>query len=275
MKIGLTMFATDKAINPVELAVEAEARGFASLWLPEHTHIPASRATPFPGGIDLPERYYRSMDTPTVLAACASVTKTIELGAGIWLAAQHEPIAAAKAWATLDVLSNGRARFGIGYGWNVEEMNHHNVEYKTRRAQSREHVLAMKALWADEKASYSGDFVNFSESFSWPKPVNGDIPTYIGGGAGPKMFGHVAEYGDGWIPIGGAGIRQALPDLHEAWAAAGRDGTPEVIPFGTMPNAGKMEMYAELGCAEVVLNVEPHDRDSVLAQLDGYAEFLH
>ncbi len=275
MKLGLTMFATDTAINPIELAVEAEARGFSSLWLPEHTHIPTSRATPFPGGGDLPERYYRSMDTPTVLAACAAVTSKIELGAGIWLAAQHEPIAAAKAWATLDVLSNGRARFGIGYGWNVEEMNHHGVEFKTRRAQAREHVLAMHALWADEQASFAGEFVQLEPSFSWPKPVQQPrIPTLIGGGAGPKMFAAVAEYADGWMPIGGAGISKSLPQLHEAWAAAGREGVPEIIPFGTYPNAGKLEKYAELGCTEVVLNVEPLPRDEALRMLDEHATFL-
>lgn len=275
MELGLTMFATDKAINPVELARAAEERGFASLWLPEHTHIPASRATPFPGGGDLPEWYYRSMDTPTVLAACAAVTDTLRLGAGIWLAAQHEPIDAAKRWATLDQLSGGRARLGVGYGWNVEEMNSHGVEYKTRRAHARENVMAMQALWRDEEASFSGTHVQIEPSHSWPKPVQSPrIPTYIGGGAGPKMFAHVSEYADGWIPIGGAGIRKAKPMLDEAWAEAGRDGSPDIIPFGTIPNAGKLEMYAELGCTEVVLNVPSADRDTVMAALDSYAEFV-
>lgn len=275
MEFGLTIFATDKAMNPVELAREAEARGFASLWLPEHTHIPASRATPFPGGTDLPEMYYRSMDTPTVLAACAAATETIRLGAGIWLAAQHEPLDAAKRWATLDLLSNGRARFGVGFGWNIEEMNHHDVEYSTRRAHVRESVLAMQALWTQETASFDGDHISFEASYSWPKPVQQPrIPTYIGGGAGPKMFAHVSEYADGWIPIGGAGIRSSLGALHEAWAEAGRDGKPDVIPFGTIPNEGKIELYRELGCTEVVLNLPSADRDAVLRKLDDYAAFL-
>lgn len=275
MKFGLTMFSTDHAMNPVALAREAEERGFSSLWLPEHTHIPASRKSPFPGGGDLPEMYYRSMDTPTVLAACAAATERLRLGAGIWLAAQHEPIDAAKRWATLDVLSNGRAVFGVGFGWNEDEMNHHGVDYRTRRAHTREHVLAMQSLWAHETASYHGDFVSFEPSFSWPKPVQQPrIPTYVGGGAGPKMFAHIAEYADGWIPIGGAGVRSSLPALHEAWAEAGRDGRPDVIPFGTVPTAGKLELYSELGCTEVVLHVPSASRDQVLAVLDGYDEFV-
>lgn len=275
MKIGLTMFATDKAINPVELAVEAEARGFNSLWLPEHTHIPASRESPFPGGGDLPEQYYRAMDPPTVLAACATATTSITLASGISLAAQHDPVSFAKVWASLDQLSGGRTRFGVGYGWNVEEMNTHGVEWKTRRAQAREHVLAMQALWSQEEASFHGDHVQFDASFSWPKPLQQPrIPTYVGGGAGPKLFGHVVEFADGWLPIGGAGVRRALPQLQEMWAEAGRDGAPDVIPFGTIPNAGKLEQYEELGCSEVVFNVEPKPRDDVLRILDGFTEFL-
>lgn len=274
MELGLTMFATDLAIDPVELAREAEARGFASLWLPEHTHIPARRATPFPGGGELPDKYYRSMDTPTVLAACAVATERLRLGAGIWLAAQHEPIDAAKRWATLDLLSGGRARFGVGFGWNVEEMNSHGVDYTSRRDQVREHVLAMQALWADEVAGFDGEHLSIEPSFSWPKPVQQPrIPTYIGGGAGPKMFAHIAEYADGWLPIGGAGVRSSLPALQQAWGEAGRDGSPDVIPFGTIPNGSKLERYRELGCSEVVLNVEPGGRDQVLAVLDDYARF--
>ncbi len=275
MKLGLTMFATDKAIDPVELAVEAESRGFSSLWLPEHTHIPASRATPFPGGTDLPEHYYRAMDPPTVLAACATATSTITLASGISLAAQHDPVSFAKVWASLDHLSGGRTKFGVGYGWNVEEMNTHGVDYRTRRAMAREHVLAMQALWTEEEASFDGEYVQFEPSFSWPKPVQTPrIPTYIGGGAGPKLFSHVVEFGDGWLPIGGAGVRRAMPQLLEMWEEAGRSGTPDVVPFGTIPNKEKLEQYAEIGCAEVVLNVDSRPRDDVLRILDDYAEFL-
>lgn len=283
MRLGLTMFATDQTIDPVELAVEAESRGFSSLWFPEHTHIPSSRTTPAPTGGDLDVEYYRSMDPPTVMAACAHATSTLVLGSGIALAAQHDPVAYAKVWATLDHLSGGRTKFGIGFGWNVEEMETHGVDYRTRRAHTREHVLAMQALWhddaGDEKtasgAEFHGDFLNIPPSFSWPKPLQQPrIPTYIGGGAGPKMFAHIAEYADGWLPIGGAGVRASMPQLREAWAEAGRAGEPEVVPFGTLPSADKLEFYRELGCTEVVLRVPAAPRDEVLRVLDNFSAFL-
>ncbi len=276
MKLGITMFATDVAIDPIELAVEAENRGFASLWLPEHTHIPASRATPWPAGDgQLPTKYKRSYDPPTVLAACAHATSTLRLGSGISLAAQHDPISYAKVWATLDQISNGRAAFGVGYGWNKEEMADHGVDYATRRAHVRDHVMAMQALWTDEEATFQGDFVSFERALAWPKPIQQPrIPTYIGGGAGPKMFDAVVEFADGWLPIGGAGVRAAIPVLNEAWASAGRSGAPSVVPFGVHPEMGKLEYYAELGCDEVVLDVESLPRDEVLRILDGYADFV-
>jgi probable F420-dependent oxidoreductase len=275
VRLGLTIFATTDTIDPVELAVEAESRGFSSLWLPEHTHIPTSRATPAPTGGELAPEYSRAMDPPTVLAACAAATSTITLGSGIALVAQHEPVAYAKVWATLDQLSGGRARFGIGFGWNVEEMATHGIEYGTRRDRAREHTLAMQALWADDEAEYHGRFVDFERSWSWPKPVQQPrIPTLIGGGAGPILFEHITEYADGWIPIGGAGVREALPRLREAWTAAGRQGEPDVIPFGTIPSAGKLEFYRDLGCTEVVLRLPNERRDHVLRALDSFVGFL-
>ena len=274
MKIGLTMFATDVAIDPVELAVEAEARGFSSLWLPEHTHIPVSRETPWPWKPDepLPEMYTRSMDPISVLSACAHATSTLTLATGVSLAAQHDPITYAKAWATLDVLSNGRARFGVGYGWNREEMRTHGVEFATRRAHAREHVLAMHELWGNDVAQFSGEHVSFESSFSWPKPVQRPrIPTYLGGGAGPKMFAAIAEFGDGWIPHGGGGLSTTIPQLHEAWAAAGRSGTPDVVPFGVHPSPDKLEYFASLGIDEVVCDVASLPRDEVLTILNTLA----
>jgi probable F420-dependent oxidoreductase len=273
VRIGLTIFATDQTVDVVELAREAEGRGFSSLWLPEHTHIPAGRHTPAPtGDAELAEEYRRALDPPTALAACAAVTSTIKLGSGVSLAAQHDPIAYAKVWATLDHLSGGRAAFGVGFGWNVEEMEDHGVSYTTRREHTREHVLAMHALWSEEEASFDGEFVRFPASWSWPKPVQQPrIPTYIGGGAGPKMFGHVAEWADGWLPIGGSGIRDALALLRDAWARAGRSGEPEVVPFGTLPSPAKLDYYASIGCAEVVLRVPAGPRDVVMPILDDYA----
>ena len=273
MKIGLTIFLTDRTIATVELAREAEVRGFSSLWFPEHTHIPVSRRTPAPtGDAELPEEYLRCLDPLVALTAAAVATSRLVVGSGVSLVAQHHPIDYAKAWATLDLVSAGRARFGVGFGWNVEEMADHGVEYTTRREHAREHVLAMQALWSVDEASFSGRYVDFEPTFSWPKPVQQPrIPTLIGGGAGPKMFAHIAEWADGWLPIGGGGIRDALPALHAAWAEAGRAGAPQVIPFGTVPSQQKLAYYESIGCTEVVLRVPAVGRDEALRTLDSFA----
>lgn len=270
MRIGVTIFFTDRSIDPATLAFAAEERGFASLYVPEHTHIPVSRRTPAPTGDDqLAEEYRRTLDPMVALAVAAEATTNLVVGTGISLVAQHDPISYAKQWATLDLLTGGRTSFGVGFGWNVEEMEDHGVEYRTRREHAREHVLAMHALWSQDEASFDGRWVRFEPTWSWPKPLQQPrIPTLIGGGAGPKMFAHVAEYADGWMPIGGAGVRAALPRLHEAWAAAGRSGEPEVIPFSVMADAGKLDYYRTLGCSEVVLRLPSADYDTVMAKLD-------
>lgn len=277
MKIGLAIHATDKSISPVDLAREAESRGFYSLYIPEHTHIPTNRRTPAPTGEDeLGEEYARSPDPYISLAAAASVTETILLGTGISLPAQHDPITLAKQIATLDLVSNGRLVFGIGFGWNKEEMEHHGVVYATRRAQVREHMLAMQQLWANEVAEYHGEFVNFDASWQWPKPLQKPRPlTLIGGGAGPKLFDHIAEYADGWLPIGGAGLRETLPRLRAAFEARDRDPSSlHVVPFGVLPDPAKLDYYAELGATEAVLRLPSAPRDTVLPVLDDFARYL-
>lgn len=271
MRLGITIFASDQAIAVHELAREAEDRGFVSLYIPEHTHIPVARTTPPPTGADvLPQEYARTPDPFVALAAAAVLTDRIRLGTGVCLPAQREPIVTAKAVATLDQLSAGRFVLGVGYGWNVEEAADHGVPWKRRREVVREHVLAMRELWSRERASYKGEFVGFEESWMWPKPVAGRVPVMLGGAAGPKLFAHIAEYGDGWMPIGGAGIRDALPGLREACEARGRDMV-EVIPFGTLPTAAKLDYYASLGVEEVVLRIPSGPRDVVLPVLDEYA----
>ncbi|WP_018655217.1 TIGR03619 family F420-dependent LLM class oxidoreductase [Actinomadura flavalba] len=270
MRLGLTIFATDRVIAPHELAVAAEERGFASLYLPEHTHIPVARVTPPPtGDATLPEEYARTLDPLVALAAAAAVTSRITLGTGVSLVAQRDPIVTAKAIATLDRLSGGRFAYGIGFGWNREEGEAHGVPWRKRRALAREHVLAMRALWEDERASYAGEYVRLAPSWSWPKPA-GRVPVLLGGAAGPALFEHIAEYGDGWLPIGGAGVRAALPALAGACARRGRPPVP-VIPFGTLPDPAKLAYYADLGVEEVVLRVPAGDRDAVLPVLDDYA----
>lgn len=271
------MFATDLTMDVADLAREAEARGLASLFLPEHTHIPTSRRTPPPtGDADLREEYKRTVDPLVALATAASVTDRIRLGTGICLVAQREPIVTAKAVATLDRASGGRFVFGIGFGWNEDEAEHHGVHMATRRDRAREHVLAMRALWRDDVAEFHGEFVDLGPSWSWPKPARpGGPPVLIGGAPGKKLFRHVAEYADGWMPIGGGGVRAALDDLRTACDEAGRDfSTLQIVPFGTVPDAGKVEYYGSFGIEEIVLRVPGAGRDRVLPVLDRYAELV-
>lgn len=277
MRIGVTIFATDRSMSPVELAVEAEKRGFHSLYVPEHTHIPVSRRTPPPtGDAVLPEEYKRTLDPCVALAAAAAVTSRILLGTGIALVAQHDTLAFAKQVATLDLVSGGRFVLGIGYGWNAEEMESHGVDPRRRRALVREKMLAMEHLWANDVAEFHGDFVRFERSWQWPKPVQRPRPrVLVGGAAGPKLFEHVAEYADGWMPIGGAGLRAALPDLRRAFEARGRDPAGlHVVPLGVLPDPAKLEYYASLGVTECVLRLPSAPRDEVLPVLDGYTRHL-
>ncbi len=277
MRIGITIFATDRSMSPLELAREAEARGFHSLYLPEHTHIPVSRRTPPPTGeAELPEEYRRTLDPFVTLAAAAAVTERIRLGTGIALVAQHDPINLAKQVATLDWLSGGRVVLGIGFGWNREEMQDHGVDPRRRRALVREKVLAMQALWSQEVAEYQGEWVRFEPSWAWPKPLQQPHPPLlIGGAAGPTLFAHVAEYADGWMPVGGSGLKQALPRLRHAFEERGRDPDAlRVVPMGVVPDPGKLAYYAELGVSETVLRVPSAPRDAVLPVLDDYARHV-
>lgn len=277
MHIGITMFATDRTMPVADLAREAEARGFHSLYVPEHTHIPVSRRTPPPtGDAELAEEYKRTLDPLVALGGAAAVTDRILLGTGICVVAQREPIVTAKAIATLDGMCDGRFVFGVGFGWNADEIEDHGITMPDRRGVAREHVLAMRALWRDDVAEFHGEHVDFAPSWSWPKPVRPDgPPVLIGGAPGPKLFAHVAEYADGWIPVGGAGIRAALEDLRRACDAVGRDaGTLRIVPFGSIPDPGKLDYYAGLGIREIVLRVHGGDTDAVLPQLDRYAELV-
>lgn len=282
MRYGITMFTTDRSMDVRELAQEAEARGLESLWLPEHTHIPVGRRTPPPTGeAELPDEYRRCLDPLVALGAAASVTSTLRLGTGILLPAQREPIVTAKAVATLDHLSRGRAALGVGFGWNEDELEHHGVAMRDRRAVARERVLAMQALWADDEASFDGEHVRFSASWSWPKPVQRGadgrprVPTLIGGAPGPRLFAHLAEYADGWIPIGGRGLTEAIPRYREAVAAAGRDPEAmEIIPFGSLPDPGKLDHFERIGVTECVFRLPSADRDVVLPILDDQAALI-
>lgn len=280
MDLGVTIFLTDLSIGPVELAREVEDRGFSSLWVPEHTHIPTSRRTPAPMGEPLAEEYRRSLDPFVTLGAVTAVTKKLRVGTGIALLAERDPIVTAKEVATIDHLSAGQMTLGIGYGWNIEELENHGGSKRTRRAVVRERVLAMQALWAEEAAAFHGDHVRMDEAWAWPKPVQQvrgrtGVPVLVGGAPGPTLFTHIAEFADGWIPVGGSGVAAAMTDLHRATEDVGRDPAElTVVPFGTLPDQGKLDHYESLGISETVLRLPSAGRDEVLRALDSFVSFL-
>jgi probable F420-dependent oxidoreductase len=277
MEIGVTIFATDRTMSPVDVAVEAEARGYASLYLPEHTHIPTSRSTPPPtGDAVLDEGYSRTLDPFIALAMAGQATSQIRLGTGVSLVLEHDPIALAKAIATLDHMTGGRVVLGVGVGWNREEAEDHGIAFRDRRARMREHMLCMQSLWRDEEASFKGEFVSLSPSWAWPKPVQQPrVPVLLGGAAGAKTFDSIAEWGDGWVPFGGAGLAASLPTLRAAMEDAGRDpAVLQIVVFGTIPTAEKLDYYRSIGVTEVVLRLPAGGRDEVLPVLDDYTAFL-
>jgi probable F420-dependent oxidoreductase len=277
VRVGVTAALTDLSMPVDELARAVEARGYDSLYLPEHTHLPVALATPpaLVKGVHLDD-YKRTVDPLVSLAAAAAVTDRILLGTGIILVAQHDPIVLAKQVATLDLLSGGRFVLGVGYGWNRDEAADHGLDFTRRRAVAREKLLCMQALWAEDEAEFHGVHVSLPPSFSWPKPVQQPrVRTLVGGGAGPSLFAAIAEYADGWMPIGGAGIGAALDALRRVFSEAGRDpATLEVVPFGAVPDEGKLEHYASIGCTEVVLRVPSGPGDEMLRVLDDYTRFL-
>ena len=265
-----------------DFARAVEERGYDSLYLPEHTHLPVAFAAPpaLVKGVHLDD-YKRSLDPFVSLAAAAAVTDRILLGTGVALVAQHDPIVLAKQIATLDRLSGGRVVLGMGYGWNRDEAADHGVDFAQRRAIAREKVLCMQALWSQDEAEYHGDHVSLPPSFSWPKPVQQPhVRTLVGAGAGPVVFAAVAEYADGWMPIGGAGIGTALDDLRAAFQSMLGVASPNTSSkrsgpaLGTVPDEGKLEHYESIGCSEVVLRIPSGPDGEMLDALDDYVRYL-
>lgn len=277
MRVGVTVFLTDRTISPGAFAVAAEERGFASLYFPEHTHLPVAESDPpaLVEGVSLDD-YRRSLDPMAALAAAAAMTERIRLGTGVCLVAQHDPLVLAKQIATVDLLSGGRLVLGVGYGWNRTEAADHGVEFGHRRAVAAEKLRCMQALWTMEVAEFHGRHVDVGPCYSWPKPVQQPrVHTLIGAGAGSRTFAEVAALADGWMPIGGAGVADALPRLQAAMEAAGRDPAAlDVVAFGTIPNEGKLEHYRHSGVTEVVLRVPSGPDAAVLSVLDDYARFV-
>ena len=277
MHLGLTIFPTDYAMPLPDLAREAEQRGFESLWVAEHSHIPTSRKSPWPGGGDLPKMYYDTLDPFVALSAAAAVTSRIKLATGICLVVQRDPIHTAKQVASLDRISNGRFLFGVGAGWNEEEMNNHGTALEGRFALLRERIEAMVAIWTHNEAEYHGKYVDFDPIFMWPKPVQKPHPPIHVGGAFPGGARRAARYGNGWIPIAGRAddIAQQVPAFRKLAAEAGRDAASlEVSAFGAAGQEDVVKRHRDAGFDRLVFGLPPANREALLPVLDRLAAFL-
>ncbi|UYN95596.1 MAG: LLM class F420-dependent oxidoreductase [Enhydrobacter sp.] len=277
MKVGVNYFPTDYGIDVAELARALEDRGFDSLFVPEHTHIPVSRKTPWPGGGELPKRYSHSHDPFVALAFAAAATSKLTVGTGVLLVPQHEPLACAKAIASLDRLSGGRFVFGIGSGWNEDEMNNHGVQFADRFKMMREHVLAMKELWARDEAAYNGKFVKFDPVWSWPKPLQKPHPPIVLGGESDHTLRRVVEFCDGWLPRtrGGFDAREAVSRLSRMAEQKGRDPKSlTVTVFAAPPKEDVLAGYRAAGIHSALIGLPDDSRDDILRYLDKIAPLV-
>lgn len=273
MKFGVAIFATDRGIQPGELARRAEERGFESLFFPDHTHIPVASANSFLGGDAPVPDYYREMFDPFIaLTAAACATTTLRIGTGICLVTERDPIATAKAVATLDHLSGGRMIFGVGAGWNTEELRNHGTDPRRRFALMRERVEAMKAIWTEDEASYHGEFVNFDRIWSWPKPVQKPHPPILIGGNGPKALDRVLAYGDEWLPEFEPNLLERIAELQRrAKELRRRDGLPVTVFSAQLEAVNK---YREVGAHRCVFWLPPNDADAARQRVDELADAL-
>jgi probable F420-dependent oxidoreductase len=271
MQLGVLTFVTDEGIGPVDLAVGLEERGFASLFLAEHTHIPVDAKTPYPGGGPIPPKYYRTLDPFVALTAAAVATNDLFVGTGIALLPQRDPILTAKEVASLDLISGGRFGFGVGVGWLREEIANHGVDPAVRGRVSEERLRAMIELWTHDEAEFHGEFVDFGPVFCWPKPVTKPYPPlYIG--SGPAGFGRIARLAAGWISMTPSADALAA-QLAELRAVADHD-VPVINIHAGRHTAEKIEGYRELGVEQVLVELPTEPRDQTLRRLDDlHAEF--
>ena len=282
---GLLMFPTDYAIHPATLAEAAEQHGFESLFFPEHTHIPASRLSPWPGGRELPKEYWHTHDPFVALSAAATATSELKVGTGITLVTERDPILMAKQVATLDFLSSGRLLLGIGAGWNAEEMENHGTQYSQRWKILRERILAMREIWTGEEPEFHGDHVDFDKLWSYPKPVQAGGPPILMGASSKYIPKRIAEYCDGWFPIyqdadrarasGAVDYGTMIADIRAAWSAANRQGEPDFSVFGVGPDPKAVEYSIESGFNRVIFALPPADADTVIPMIKNYAEIAH
>ncbi len=278
MKYGISIFPTAYAIRPAELAVAAEARGFDSFWVPEHSHIPVSDATPGLDSGGLPNMYYETIDPFVSLATAAEATDKILLGTSICLIVQRDPIQLAKEVASLDVLSDGRFQLGIGAGWNAPEIENHGTPFNRRVSVMRERVEAMKRIWTQEKAEYHGKYVDFDPMYAWPKPEQKPHPPLHIAANLPNGMKRVVSYGDGWMPMPGAGETEPLQhvaELRQRVTDAGRDGNAfEISMYYAPPDDGYINQMKEAGVDRAIFVLEPNPRDAALKQLDEITEVM-
>jgi probable F420-dependent oxidoreductase len=254
-----------------ELAPAAEQLGFESLWVAEHSHIPTSRQSPYPAGGELPRHYFHTMDPFVALTVAATASRTIRLGTGICLLIQRDPIHTAKEAASVDLVSNGRLIFGVGAGWNREEMGDHGTQFSSRWKLLREKVEAVKAIWTEDEAEYHGDMVSFGPMWSWPKPVQKPHPPVLLGGAGPKILERVVRYADGWMPNRGHAVER-ISELQEMARAAGRGSIP--VSYYPKAEASEIERVASLGVERCIWYVSPDGRDQALAKLEELGRLI-
>jgi probable F420-dependent oxidoreductase len=279
MKFGASMFFTDYSMTAAELAVALEQREFDIVWAPEHSHIPVSRKTPFIMGGDLPKRYYDVMDPFVTLTAAAMATKTLKIGTGVCLIAQRDPIQTAKLVASIDQISGGRFVFGVGNGWNQDEMENHGTVFANRHKLARERIEAMKAIWTQSKAEYHGEFVNFDPMMTWPKPVQKPHPPILVGGAFPYSARRAVRYGDGWMPqvttYAKTPLLELIPRFRQMAAENGRDpATLEISIGGQQPDVDLIKRYQDVGVNRVSCSLESDQASAILPILDQWAEII-
>ncbi|GAA4068978.1 LLM class F420-dependent oxidoreductase [Actinomadura miaoliensis] len=272
MQFGVSTFVTDDGIGPAALGRALEDRGFGSLYVAEHTHIPVKRESPWPGGDELPRHYYRTLDPFVTLTAAAAVTERLRVGTGIALVIQRDPIILAKELASLDLVSGGRAVLGVGAGWNREEMRNHGTDPRTRMRLMRERVLAIKELWTAEQAEFHGEFVDFDPVYSYPKPVQDPHPPVMVGGSGPTTFDRVIDFGDGWMPIYGRGTDELAGQIAELRERAGR--RVPVTVFAVPPKPQVIDELRAADVDEILFNLPTEPQDATLHRLDALAEVL-
>jgi len=276
MHLGCSMFFTDYSMTPAELAKALEERGFESVWAPEHSHIPLTRKTPFPSGGDLPKKYYDAMDPFVTLTAAAAATSKLKVGTGICLVVQRDPIQTAKSVSSIDQVSGGRFLFGVGNGWNQDEIENHGTAFKSRHKVARERIEAMKTIWTKSKAEYHGEFVNFDPMMTWPKPAQKPHPPILVGGAFPYAAKRAIRYGDGWMPHRVRpeyqNVREFLPKFRQMAAEADRAPDSLSITIWGAKDEDMLKQDRDAGVERIVISLESAKADVILPQLDHWAK---